>query len=185
MSSTEEMDSSVGEEVPDERMKKKQQNSVRWKRWWMKNREAYNEKRRLSAQVRSAKLKAEKNTPTNGQTISKRIKMSPTEQTATLAPEQVVISVQPTISPIQNMRSVLPPLTLPPFTGVLSTPQQLLMRNPPTLTMPQIFNMKPNLLHSSPLFPGMLSANFMFSMANPTAHLAHLGHLGHRTSIPQ
>jgi hypothetical protein len=44
----------------DERMKKKQQNSVRWKRWWLKNREAYNEKRRLSAQLRSARNRANK-----------------------------------------------------------------------------------------------------------------------------
>jgi len=44
----------------NERVKKKQQNSVRWKRWWLKNREAYNEKRRLSAQLRSAKNRASK-----------------------------------------------------------------------------------------------------------------------------
>jgi hypothetical protein len=47
-----------GGEPGDEGMKKKQQNSVRWKRWWLKNREAYNEKRRVSAQLRSAKNRA-------------------------------------------------------------------------------------------------------------------------------
>jgi len=169
-SGDENADGSVGE--VDERLKKKQQNSVRWKRWWMKNREAYNEKRRLSAQIRSAKIKAEK-AKVNGQSVShqapapKRTRLDPTETRPSLESLEAFELIQPTISPLQSSRSSL---SVPiPYPASLTAPQQYMVRPAPTMALPQIsqfLNMKPGFLPQQQFYPAMIPQGYVFPSAS-------------------
>jgi len=134
----------------DEKMKKKQQNSVRWKRWWLKNREAYNEKRRLSAQLRSAKNRVNKEKSAAVPASSTK-RMRKTQEVLpnsavvveqTFSVTQETMNMPPTISPAHVIRSMVPQLqmlTSASFAvGAAPSQQQQYQQHPLLMPSPQL-----------------------------------------------
>jgi len=104
-----EQDESQGEDSFSEKLrKKKQQNALRWKRWWTKNRESYNERRRLSAHTKNLKSKVDR-PKTRGKRMRSESEETPTEEIAPLVLPSPVSNTTPLrpfqIDPVNFMQA--------------------------------------------------------------------------------